>query len=71
MRYAVCRSPSACTNTTLETSDNHARSGVFFASVITKVCEHDHVHLLIEYPPKVAVSKLVNSLEGGVRTSPA
>ncbi|WP_327099601.1 IS200/IS605 family transposase [Nocardia vinacea] len=26
--------------------------------------DHDHVHLLIEYPPKVAVSKLVNSLEG-------
>ena len=22
--------------------------------------EHDHVHLLIEYPPKVAISKLVN-----------
>jgi putative transposase len=26
--------------------------------------EGDHVHLLIEYPPKVAVSKLVNSLKG-------
>lgn len=26
--------------------------------------ETDHVHLLIEYPPKVAVSKLVNSLKG-------
>ena len=26
--------------------------------------EHDHVHLLIEYPPKLAVSKLVNSLKG-------
>ena len=26
--------------------------------------EHDHVHLLIEYPPKVAVSALVNSLKG-------
>jgi putative transposase len=26
--------------------------------------EHDHVHLLINYPPKVAVSKLVNSLKG-------
>lgn len=24
----------------------------------------DHVHLLIEYPPKIAVSKLVNSLKG-------
>ncbi|OOY22043.1 IS200/IS605 family transposase [Thioclava sp. DLFJ5-1] len=26
--------------------------------------EDDHVHLLIEYPPVVAVSKLVNSLKG-------
>lgn len=26
--------------------------------------EGDHVHLLINYPPKVAISKLVNSLKG-------
>ncbi len=26
--------------------------------------EHDHVHLLIHYPPKIAVSTLVNSLKG-------
>jgi len=26
--------------------------------------EEDHVHLLVHYPPKVAVSKLVNSLKG-------
>ena len=26
--------------------------------------EKDHVHLLVEYPPKIAVSKLVNSLKG-------
>ena len=26
--------------------------------------EDDHVHLLLNYPPKVAVSKLVNSLKG-------
>jgi len=26
--------------------------------------ENDHVHLLINYPPKVAISKLVNSLKG-------
>lgn len=26
--------------------------------------EGDHVHLLVEYPPKVAVSRLVNSLKG-------
>ncbi len=26
--------------------------------------ETDHVHLLVNYPPKVAVAKLVNSLKG-------
>ena len=26
--------------------------------------EHDHVHLLVEYPPKVSVSSLVRSLKG-------
>lgn len=26
--------------------------------------EDDHVHLLVEYPPKVALSTLVNSLKG-------
>lgn len=26
--------------------------------------EHDHVHLLVHYPPKVALSRLVNSLKG-------
>jgi len=26
--------------------------------------EGDHVHLLVNYPPKVTVSKLVNSLKG-------
>lgn len=26
--------------------------------------ESDHVHLLVHYPPKVALSKLVNSLKG-------
>lgn len=26
--------------------------------------EHDHVHLLVHYPPKVAISTLVNALKG-------
>jgi putative transposase len=26
--------------------------------------EDDHVHLLVHYPPKVAISTLVNSLKG-------
>lgn len=45
-------------------------------AIFTKVCndfgaelvefdgERDHVHLLINYPPKVAISVLVNSLKG-------
>ena len=30
--------------------------------------EKDHVHLVVNYPPKVSVSKLVNSLKGGIIT---
>ncbi|WP_111861354.1 IS200/IS605 family transposase [Acinetobacter sp. CFCC 10889] len=26
--------------------------------------EHDYVHLLVNYPPKIAISSLVNSLKG-------
>jgi putative transposase len=26
--------------------------------------EHDHVHLLVHYPPTIALSRLVNSLKG-------
>jgi putative transposase len=26
--------------------------------------EDDHVHLLVEYPPKLAVSSLLNSIKG-------
>ena len=45
-------------------------------AILSKVCEdfeadlvefdgeHDHVHLLVNYPPKVSISKLVNSLKG-------
>ncbi len=48
----------------------------FLKPVFEKVCndfeselvefdgESDHVHLLINYPPKISVSKLVNSLKG-------
>ena len=36
----------------------------FDARLVEMDGEKDHVHLLIEYPPKVAVSKLVNSLKG-------
>jgi putative transposase len=36
----------------------------FQAELVEVDGEHDHVHLLVQYPPKVAVSALVNSLKG-------
>ena len=36
----------------------------FEAQLVEFNGEQDHVHLLVNYPPKVAVSKLVNSLKG-------
>jgi putative transposase len=36
----------------------------FGATLVEMDGENDHVHLLIEYPPKLAVSTLVNSLKG-------
>ena len=36
----------------------------FEARLVEFEGESDHVHLLVEYPPKVAVSRLVNSLKG-------
>ncbi|GAB3167468.1 hypothetical protein GCM10027162_03490 [Streptomyces incanus] len=36
----------------------------FEAELKEFIGEKDHVHLLVHYPPKVAVSKLVNSLKG-------
>lgn len=36
----------------------------FEARLIEMDGEDDHVHLLVEYPPKVAISSLVNSLKG-------
>ena len=36
----------------------------FAAHLVEFEGESDHVHLLVEYPPKVAISKLVNSLKG-------
>ena len=36
----------------------------FEADLVQFDGEHDHVHLLVNYPPKVSVSVLVNSLKG-------
>jgi putative transposase len=36
----------------------------FEAELVACSGEDDHVHLLVRYPPKVALSKLVNSLKG-------
>ena len=40
------------------------RSAHFESELVEFDGEHDHVHLLVNYPPKVAVSHLVNSLKG-------
>src|ERR1039457_534592 len=39
-------------------------AGDFGATVVEANGEADHVHLLVEYPPKVSVSSLVRSLKG-------
>lgn len=36
----------------------------FEATLVECDGEDDHVHLLVEYPPKVQVSQMVNSLKG-------
>ncbi|MEB5475637.1 IS200/IS605 family transposase [Acinetobacter pollinis] len=36
----------------------------FEAELVEFDGEHDHVYLLVNYPPKVAISSLVNSLKG-------
>lgn len=36
----------------------------FNAQLVECNGEDDHVHLLVEYPPQVSISKLVNSLKG-------
>ena len=36
----------------------------FSATLIELDGEYDHVHLLVNYPPKHSISKLVNSLKG-------
>jgi putative transposase len=38
--------------------------GDFEAELVEFDGETDHVHLLIHYPPKAAISKIVNSLKG-------
>ena len=36
----------------------------FEAQLVEFDGENDHVHLLVNYPPKVSISKLVNSMKG-------
>lgn len=47
-----------CEAIMIEVCDN------FGAALVEFNGEHDHVHLLVHYPPKVALSVLVNSLKG-------
>jgi putative transposase len=42
---------------------NHVAGRMNFR-VIRLNGESDHVHLLIEYPPKLSISQIVNSLKG-------
>jgi putative transposase len=42
----------------------HAVCKDFEAELVEFDGELDHVHLLVNYPPKVPISKLVNSLKG-------
>jgi putative transposase len=42
----------------------HSLCAQFEAELIEFDGEVDHVHLLINYPPKIAISKLVNTLKG-------
>ncbi|SIO16559.1 IS200/IS605 family transposase [Nitrosomonas cryotolerans] len=36
----------------------------FEAELVEFNGKHDHIHLLVNYPPKIAISNLVNSLKG-------
>ncbi|MFC4115533.1 IS200/IS605 family transposase [Nonomuraea zeae] len=49
---------SRCEEIMIEVCDS------FGATLVEFNGEHDHVHLLVHYPPKVALSTLVNSLKG-------
>jgi putative transposase len=42
----------------------NAMYGDFESTLVEFDGEHDHVHLLVHYRPKIAISKLVNSLKG-------
>jgi putative transposase len=42
----------------------HSVCSDFESSLVEFDGEKDHVHLLVNYPPKVSISKLVNSLKG-------
>ena len=47
-----------------DTHTIEALKSIFEATLVEFDGEGDHVHLLVHYPPKVALSKLVNSLKG-------
>ena len=36
----------------------------FWATLVELDGAYDHIHLLIDYPPKVSITKLVNCLKG-------
>jgi len=48
----------------LPTSYAHVTAVIFDVELVEMDGEEDHVPLLVNYPPKLAVSSLVNSLKG-------
>jgi len=50
----------------LETLEGRCRNvcELFECELVEFIGESDHVHMLLNFPPKVAISKLVNSLKG-------
>jgi len=65
-RRSTCSQDSLLSRSPLSQANTiFAKTCVAFeAQLIAMDGEDDHVHLLVEYPPKVAVSNLVNSLRG-------
>jgi len=57
---------AAFTNTMLTSLEGYLRKVCedFECELVEFNGEKDHVHLLVNYPPKISVSKLVNALKG-------
>lgn len=63
-RAIVVDSPKCEASAQLRRESLPAQSRDFEAELVEFDGEEDHVHLLVNIPPKVSVSSLVNSLKG-------